>query len=1076
MSKSLFFFSLLGLFFVVFFALPALAQTTVPVWGVPGLGTYKNYGPPIGCPFGASLKDKGYDGATVGLDLLNRATKDPQGCPYASTGGKAMAEIGGTKGIEWQPLFGCKAFFENFAETYGPNILKDKPDSNLSATKMGCCYESSRGSVVNWWTGEYLSPRESCVVNRLHVMGMNQAYLGSYFKGIDEPQPNVNTKDDLDKAQKAKKDFADAQASCITDSLNRIGKFWAAKKAASCISNATQAATKEISKAIQEVKDSANRDVTAAMTGTMTYGAVTAVVSAPAAWSWANIGKTLANLAASLILVANEVSSFLNNTLGKCGIQVSGLSELQGFASAIRNGTCLPATNLLERQMTQCIRIDLKLDLSLPTFQVALQCPVNINISGHLSPQGFDCFSSATVQSPLTVYGSNVVSSNGGIEKLFDGACFKGTAGGNNTAANTTQASANGSALDGSGTRIPGVDCGPLSSEPYRQASIQGIKPLAAGRTSNGWAVGTTESVAGIPITRCDYYTLGRRGRTVYVYGDGASCNMNADGFLDNGFETNTACYSGGYQPATMNVPDACMYPSACLDTRGNFNEAFLGQQGCSTDVVPTFCGGKNPCPVPAAPCDLANPTSCNMATIAPMSVYPLVTSGGVNGGQTQYRSCIEFAGTFDPAPLCCDPSKQNCIPKSKGGTRPDNLPMCKCTQGDATNDLDPAITPNLEKVCKQGGNATCCSTKLNKSTDASKAGDAQAGCTSIGYGNDGICKDDVNQCTPIDAQATYVGPDGVTNKTFTAGQLATSKPSPYIYLFVRPDAELGGQACCTTEWCNVCPQAYVNAYGLALVRAVPQISTTPSDADNQNLIGKGWPYKEVANGALGAVTYTVGNAALPIIYQENPPWTFSNSMHDYALYKPDLHLSDTMKMPVDLGACNRVSKGLIASKQPSGNFANGYAMGWTHDAEPKKSRIDWRTYSGVPEPTEYPMDYMNRLRQNVLDSNGVPLPAIGLCNDVKLCLPGSGQAPTSGGSLDSGGANTGGGGATDVTPVDPNAGGGTGTGGGATTDPGTGGGGGSGGGGATIDQPAVQVAPQSTGGTTQTTQSPGLF
>src|SRR5690606_13657485 len=175
----------------------------------------------------------------------------------------------------------------------------------------------------------------------------------------------------------------------------------------------------------------------------------------------------------------------------------------------------------------------------------------------------------------------------------------------------------------------------------YKQ-NIQGQIYLAGGPTrSEGWSAGETESAApapagnGVtPITRCDFYMGGRRMKTTYVYGTGNSCNEGPNGFLSNGLETNTACYpSGGYTPKEApNIPDACLYPSGCLDNSGKFNSSLLGTGNCPANASPAF---------------------------NPAASYK-VTSGGV-GGTTETRSCSEFDPTQQQNVTCCDPQVQDC-------------------------------------------------------------------------------------------------------------------------------------------------------------------------------------------------------------------------------------------------------------------------------------------------------------------------------------------------------------------------------------------------------------------------------
>ena len=255
---------------------------------------------------------------------------------------------------------------------------------------------------------------------------------------------------------------------------------------------------------------------------------------------------------------------------------------------------------------------------------------------------------------------------------------------------------------------------------------------------------------------------------------------------------------------------------------------------------------------------------------------YPLprTGAGGMNttGPAVQTGSCTAFSLSAEFQNMaCCDPQVQDC-------RKPDKveLPICACDQGDSTvraiPDRDangnvitePALgyttDANGQKVgvadasgqiptrpvyvCVdkdnkrlEGAKLTCCNATLN--------GEGPEGCGSpYGVSASGpidILQQSIKGAVQIRASnqdkgfdfgpnegegevTTYpelprcIGAEGMCLPKSDA--LQAVKPSPYNFLIVRPDSQrtaLNGKVvqCCTSKWCNVCPQAYAGAYGL---------------------------------------------------------------------------------------------------------------------------------------------------------------------------------------------------------------------------------------------------------------------
>jgi hypothetical protein len=786
--------------------------------------------------------------------------------------------------------------------------------------------------------------------------------------------PDILSSDEINNINAAIATKKQTSDQCFNGVLESIGKYWGSRREVKCVKDITKFFGKQAWKASQKQIDDMTKATQIGSSATGTAGAMTAVAPVPSPYGLAatlvSFVKTNAQTIATILKIGSELSSALND----CSSIVPGLASANAFQNSLASQlSCKALNNLIIRQLTQCIRVNLTVDVKLPQFSLLAQCPVQLNVSAQLGPDGFKCYSSATAQSPVS---SSLLGNSGGLANLFNGDCFGG---------GTTTAASNGTDSTGgaAGTRTPGVDCGPLDTgTTLKNQPLNGANYLAAGSATDGWAVGGSETLPMVPqmttdskgntvpavdangnailvpgnpsitVTRCDLYASQRLMRTTYVYGSGASCNTGANGFLDGGFETNTSCYNNNYTPlAAPNIPDACMYPATCLDSNGNFSQALAG------------AGGSSGCPAGVTP------------VFNPNATYMVFTSGGVGGGNQTPQSCSQFSAGYQQPIICCDPQKQDCTKKDA------NVPLCVCDQGDASNTLNTvpgangALVPDPAGSCTEGGEVTCCSPRLNG-----------ADWCNANMGANSICADEkADVCVGSGTPATYTDPSGHQSNV-TAADIILSQPSPYIYLFVRPDAQLNGQACCMTEWCNICPQEYANAYGLSLIRS--NMAQSTSDAGNAALMGKGWPFSSNTD-ANGAVSYQVPS---PISYQIN--WTIAGASDQLLTIHPQyptLFMSNninTKPLADAIESCNNLAGGHwktgYTDKQMDGD------LGFVYDywqGETINGRSEVHTISGIPSVSETPLAYMNRMAGTTTDNSGSPPPTIPLCSDVaKLC------------------------------------------------------------------------------------------
>lgn len=926
---------------------------------------------------------------------------DPDSCPHAlaTDGEKIYFES-------------CGGVYRNWARM-AAGVLNPEMDMNL----LGCEYPpgAERNRIRN---------REKTI----QFMSKTDDGFLSKLAQVPPIDPTAWSSKDYQDLNKKKQEKEQAEKQCFDDTLQRVSEYWANKRATSCIRNGSRLIQNFLTVEVRKMKNSMQEKIATGFSSTQNFGIFGNIFSLPSFTGIGQVIGSIAGFAAEIISIASQASDFLNALSEECGNMLPQLRELQEWRKGVMGNICRAAETLVERQLTQCIRVNIGGGgaLKLPQFNVALQCPVNINFTARLTPRGFDCFGSATVGSPI-IAGTgrrSVSGGNGGLENLFDGKCFTSPTsradGGFATSAGT--GTGTGSSTESGSDRVPGVDCGPLDPDTRKAVPLQGKGVWTAGFSTNGWAAGkfltakstpsgvtpvgtssgggtivtglggtgvitsglsstitlssglstgstissaTSETINGLQISRCDMYDAGRPIRTVYVFGDASSCHTGPGAFVSGGYETNTACY-GGYVPAPKpSIPDACMYDEGCLDSNGKFDRAKAGTGSCPS-ADPIFNASRT---------------------------YMKFVAGGFGGGDDVTRSCKDFDGEVSMPVICCDPQKQDCRERDPG------TPLCNCTEGDASNKVKTDLLtggPVENGMCEQSGTKTCCSPRLNGGKEVCETW------RTTENKDLAICaSEEMDQCTELTNPATYVRADGQT-KTITIAEAAQAKPSPYLYLFIRPDVEVkgSGQQCCTTEWCNVCPQHYVNAYGLSLKREAGYMDPK-SDADNNKLIGKGWPFvldydpnesgDEDGSDSDTGDTYRIGISEVPgLVLVKSKKNDGNKEKEEWIAYRDmALHIADMMKAPASIAACNTAT-GLKAQMMPMMNFGNGReSMGFSWNKERKKKRQPrWAVSAGVPEPTKYPIDYLNDLRRNIRDAQGTPLPPIPLCSDVQMCMP----------------------------------------------------------------------------------------
>ncbi|MDB5477662.1 MAG: hypothetical protein JWM96_157, partial [Alphaproteobacteria bacterium] len=522
------------------------------------------------CPFIENQR-RSYDLYDAAVKAAKGHAEDPDGCPYA---------INNTVGGRNEPiyLYYCKGWYEHIS-------LKGHEDPVTS--KIIRCWQPPANR-------KKLELLANSAVQHAYDSGGDAATKGQVVMNDAKYQGAETVKKIKDEAEKQKQ----AYEQCFSGTFDSIADFWSKKREVACIKSAAKAVKFFISDHKKQLK-LAFKAIIAGFTKSVPQGSSPGpIVGTPSAMDLAKIGVTTVDQFREVIALGIEAQTLLKTLLNDCNTIIPGLKDLKDWKNRTLNNMCQAAESLIERQLTQCIRINIgAFDLKLPEFAILLQCPVNISIDISGGPNGFRCFTSASVTNPLqsASFGNTTLfSGSGGLKNLFDPGCFKpasGTSYGQLTPANLVLAGTGG---ETGGTRIPGVTCGTLdNTNVQKKENYRGRTYLKRGSAINGWAIGGSEPISSaLNVTRCDLYDNRRLMQTAYVYGDGSSCALGPNGFMDaQKFETNTACYGGGYTPlAAANIPDACMYPAECIDASGSFSPARAGTvTGCPAGVNPAF-------------------------------------------------------------------------------------------------------------------------------------------------------------------------------------------------------------------------------------------------------------------------------------------------------------------------------------------------------------------------------------------------------------------------------------------------------------------------------------------------------
>jgi hypothetical protein len=404
------------------------------------------------------------------------------------------------------------------------------------------------------------------------------------------------------KVEEKKKEDRNAIQQCWDKKLESVNKYFKAKKVASCIAAVKDYFSKEAKDLRKAAVDKAATDTTmnASDIGHLTAGTSAGPGNVPAK-GVASVVLALKGSAKTAV-IAVQIAQALNTMLNKCAMIATNYDSLEQLVKSISNQLCEATLGLLERQLTQCIRVNFGGSLQLPRFNLLTQCPFNFNLDLRLSPSGINCTMSASGQSALVGggisganglgftndsanfqggNGSSFLNAAGDVEEFFrDRGCLRSATvrngqGGIVSANGATGALNNPPSM--SMPRVGGVDCGPLNTSangtPVPNNVIFGIQYLPPGpapTTGEGWVVGPVHDT-GFPsivpafanqVSRCDYYAQGRIKRTAYVFGDGSLCTNGVNGFLSGGKEIMTSCYpEGGYKPIEKSpTPEACMY------------------------------------------------------------------------------------------------------------------------------------------------------------------------------------------------------------------------------------------------------------------------------------------------------------------------------------------------------------------------------------------------------------------------------------------------------------------------------------------------------------------------------------
>lgn len=491
-----------------------------------------------------------------------------------------------------EPLKACKGFYEMIAYAQASEqAMKEGADTNVGPADLdpaiACCHT------------DYGADRYRCYKKtRSGQRAIQQEVNARAAKA------NVTVKgmpvEWVKKMDEKKKEKRNAIQQCWDKKYEKVQEYFKGRQLAVCIrsmKNFIKLKKEDLVKAVvSKTKDQATDTVR--QTNMPTGG----VAISPGTVPGSIVGGTIYAVtgAARLATTVARIAGVAEILLTKCASIATNFGDVDGLLKNLSDQLCEATLGLIERQITSCISIRLAGNiLAMPQFNLLTQCPFRFNLNMYISPSGFNCSVSASDQNVIAGagagvngqginyngQGSTMTNVSGLVEGVFNGTgCFKRARTLNGSGGMEIRRNAMGvpeNAPTSTVPDLPGMVCGNLN--PDVVDAVDGIQYLPPGPApaglAGGWSVGPIQDTGfnrpmpafAQTVSRCDLYGNGRIQRTVYVFGDGTTCNSTADGFKSGDFETMTSCYpNGGYKPVERSpIPEACMYrqgnPQPCL-------------------------------------------------------------------------------------------------------------------------------------------------------------------------------------------------------------------------------------------------------------------------------------------------------------------------------------------------------------------------------------------------------------------------------------------------------------------------------------------------------------------------------
>lgn len=562
------------------------------------------------------------------------------------------------------PLKQCGDFYQKVAllPNTDPNRIQNGSDDVFDLTQLdpniACCH-LERGAERQKCKGQIIAAsswlRAKVLVKGASVSIPVQGMSPDQRKAIDE--------------RKTKKRNAVQQ--CWDKHFDSVKKYFIASKIKTCVATVKEYFSAEMKKQRKELRSRAKKAGFKALGNTHTPTVGMSNGLGNSVTSPIGKGAEAVESLSYIAVVAKQIAQGLDTMLNKCGNITKDFDALDNLIKNVTNQACEATLGLIDRQLTQCIRVNFGGDLRLPHFNLLVQCPVRFSLDMRISPSGVTCVRNVVGQNAVPGFGIGSYSGSGpsflnaagAVESIFNGNsnCFSfakvGTKDGK-------QEKFVGGILQNplkmSSPRLPSVDCGPLDESVTKVVNgltylPPGPAPAATTNNASGraWVVSPVKDTGFVPATptafdnmvsRCDLYDKGRIIRTAYVFGDGAACTDGAaPTFLNAGKEIVTSCYpGGGYKPVNKSpIPEACFYrqgtPQPCLlEDLSGLDPAKLAAQGS---------GGTTALTLTSIPVTLANNGQL-MSIVNPASAQTLLQNGAVltQGNLLTNASVANFA------------------------------------------------------------------------------------------------------------------------------------------------------------------------------------------------------------------------------------------------------------------------------------------------------------------------------------------------------------------------------------------------------------------------------------------------